>query len=231
MLTRGDFHIHSTASDGGLSPTEIILSARNIGIDTLAITDHNTVNGVSEAASAGRLYGVSVIPAVELSTKFKNESIHILGFFRDNNYYNPYFTEALGYIRNHRVKLARNILRNFMYTDYYTDSLSTFEGINFLRAFGAAVVLAHPVRISKKNLSSVLALPFDGIEAKYCHNSYSDTFFFVNTALMHFSFYTGGSDFHTYNKRHQSHCFIGEPYLNYNEIQIFLNNSGAVLLS
>ncbi|KAJ49231.1 PHP domain-containing protein, partial [Clostridium tetanomorphum DSM 665] len=70
MLMRGDLHIHSNASDGSLSPRQIIKLAKSRGIDTIAIADHNSVDGLTKASEAGKEYGVSVIPAVELSTRF-----------------------------------------------------------------------------------------------------------------------------------------------------------------
>lgn len=229
MLTRGDFHIHSTASDGRLTPSEIVLLARRCGIDTIALTDHNTTAGIMEAAATGKQYGVSVIPAVELSTRYKGESIHLLGYFRDNRFFHSTFQEALRFIKAHKINKARSILANTMNTDWDGNYFSVSEGIDFLRTFGAAVVLAHPVRISNRNLSELLSMPFDGLEAKYCHNSYNDTYFFINAALSHFSFYTGGSDFHTDRGGHQSHCFLGEPNLTETEIQMFLQSSGAAV--
>jgi predicted metal-dependent phosphoesterase TrpH len=227
MFTRGDFHIHTTASDGSLSPKEVVLAARSAGIDTIAITDHNTTYGIDQAAMAGRLYGVSVIPGVELSTKYNGESIHILGYFRDESFYDNTFLKVLQLIKTHRFVETRRILCNFMQTEYFADSLSVFEGIDLLRAFGVAVVLAHPVRISVENLSDILRMPFDGIEARYCHNSYYDTSFFINIALSSFSFYTAGSDFHNRG----NNCFIGQPFLNSLEIQRFFSNSGAIVIS
>lgn len=230
MFTRGDFHIHSTFSDGELTPKQIVLTAGKIGVDTIAIADHNTTNGIEEAAVTGRLYGVSVIPAVELTTRYKGESIHLLGYFRDMQFCNTTLSKVLRLVKSHRVHDARNILYNFMYIEGSGDHLSVFEGINLLRAFGAAVVLAHPVRISKRNLPDLLSLPFDGIEAKYSGNSNYDTSFFVNLALDGFSFYTAGSDFHSH-KKHHMHGFIGEPSLFPAEIDLFLRNSGAAVLS
>ncbi|MDO6354311.1 PHP domain-containing protein [Caloramator sp. CAR-1] len=81
MLNKGDFHIHSNASDGKYSPTEIIIISKINKIDVISIADHNTTAGISEAVEAGRNYGVSVVPAVELSTKFNCESVHLLGYF------------------------------------------------------------------------------------------------------------------------------------------------------
>jgi 3',5'-nucleoside bisphosphate phosphatase len=229
MFTRGDFHIHSTFSDGELSPRQIVIAARKLGVDTIAIADHNSINGIEEAAVAGRLYGVSIVPAVELSTRYKGESIHLLGYFTDTRFCNRIFVKALSLVENHKVNESRKILCNYIYTENSGNHLSVFEGINFLRAFGAAVVLAHPVRISKRNLSELLCLPFDGIEAKYSSNSHYDTNFFVNLALNRFSFYTAGSDFHS-EKKHQIHGSIGQPSLYLAEIDMFLSNSGAAVL-
>jgi len=230
MLTRGDLHIHSTASDGKLSPREIVISAKGRGIDTIAITDHNSTDGIIEAAAAGRQYGVAVIPATEISTKYKRERIHVLGYFRDGRFNNGLFQKILRLLRAHRLNEARSILRGFMHTDGSGDYLSVSEGITLLRTFGAAVVLAHPVRIKAKNLPVILRLPFDGIEAKYCNFSDYDTHYFVNIALTYFRFYSGGSDFHTDGGGPKTHCSIGDPWLNEMEIQMFLRNSGALIL-
>jgi hypothetical protein len=231
MLTKGDFHIHSTASDGELSPAEIIAAAKAEGIDTIAITDHNTVNGINEAAEAGKKYGISVIPAIELSTRYKNEKVHILGYFRGTLYKDSTFQEILKLIKARKIKQVRSILRSFITTEASGNSLSALEGIKFLKTFGASVVLAHPARINQKYLPEILNLPFDGIEAKYSSNSCYDTFYFINMALSNFSYYTGGSDFHTNRKEGNTHSSIGQPYLNETEIKMFLKRSGAILLS
>lgn len=231
MLTRGDFHIHSTSSDGKLSPLEIVISAKRLGIDTIAITDHNSTDGISEAAEAGRQYGVAVIPATEISTKYKGERIHVLGYFKDARFNNEIFQKILRLLRANRLKEARNILSGFMHTDASGDHLSVTEGITLLRTFGAAVVLAHPVRISAKNLPAILRLPFDGIEAKYCNCSNYETNYFANIALSNFQFYSGGSDFHTDRGGVKTHCLMGNPWLNQMEIQMFLGNSGSAILN
>lgn len=62
-----DLHTHSTASDGTLSPTELVRLASDIGLDAIALTDHDTLAGLDEAVEAGRAYGVEVIRGCELS--------------------------------------------------------------------------------------------------------------------------------------------------------------------
>lgn len=226
MLIRGDLHIHSTASDGSLSPRRIVMLAKSRGIDTIAISDHNSIDGVAEASEAGKQYGVSVIPAVELSTRFNKESIHILGYFRDEKFNSNDFKQILKLVKIHETNTLKKEQMEYRKRDY----LSSYEGICLLKNFGAAVVLAHPVRISRKNLPSLLDMPYDGIEAKYCKSNEYYTNFFINVALERFSFYTGGSDFHTDKVSDNKHCPIGEPYLESAEILRFLRNSGALVL-
>lgn len=230
MFMRGDFHIHSTASDGSFNPQQIIMLARSRGIDTIAISDHNSIDGLAEAFEAGKKYGVSVIPAVELSTRFNDESIHILGYFRNENFNSTDFKQILRQVKKHSVRKLRKMLGINSRHKLSNKYLSCSEGIYLLKTFEAAVVLAHPVRISEKNLLSLLNMPFDGIEAKYCRSNDYHTDFFIDTALKKFSFYTGGSDFHTDKPSDRKHSLIGEPYLDSAEIKSFLENSGALVI-
>lgn len=231
MLTRGDLHIHSTASDGSLSPREIVIQAKSLGVDTIAVTDHNSTVGIDEAAATGRLYGVAVIPGVELSTECKGEGIHILGYFKDYRFKDDILQEVLRFIKAHSIKKARSILSSFMNTRSSEDHITVYEGINLLKTFGASAVLAHPVRISIKNLPEILSMPFDGIEGKYCNCSHYKSCHFIQTLLPRYKFYTGGSDFHKDTGDPKIHCSIGNPSLDQKEIQMFLKNSGAAVLN
>ncbi len=80
-----DFHCHTTASDGEYTPTEIVKLAKEQGIHTLAITDHDTVDGLEEAVKAGQKYGVEIIPGVELNVEVPKGQMHILGYYIDYN--------------------------------------------------------------------------------------------------------------------------------------------------
>lgn len=79
MKRIADLHTHSTASDGQYSPAELVGLAREAGVEVLALTDHDTVDGVAEAMEAGRVFGVQVIPGIELSAREYN-TFHILGY-------------------------------------------------------------------------------------------------------------------------------------------------------
>lgn len=74
-----DLHTHSTASDGQYTPTELIQMARERGLEVLALTDHDTMDGLEEAVQAGQRCGLHIIPGVELSAK-EYPTFHILGY-------------------------------------------------------------------------------------------------------------------------------------------------------
>lgn len=95
-----DLHVHSDASDGTLSPTEVVIHAKENGLSAIALTDHDTIVGLDEAIQAGHLYQVEVIPGIELSADFHRDNLHILGYFID--YQNKAFLEELMPIQNAR---------------------------------------------------------------------------------------------------------------------------------
>ena len=74
-----DLHSHSTASDGSRSPRAVVAAARAAGLSAIALTDHDTMAGVAEAADAGRQLGVRVVPGVELSAIDGEREVHVLG--------------------------------------------------------------------------------------------------------------------------------------------------------
>ncbi len=79
-----DLHLHTTYSDGRLSPTEIVDLAFKKGLSGIAITDHDTIAGVEEAIKQSKNYNnFKVIPGIEFSTIYENEEVHILGYFID----------------------------------------------------------------------------------------------------------------------------------------------------
>ncbi|URZ06027.1 PHP domain-containing protein [Clostridium felsineum] len=112
MFLKGDFHIHTTASDGKYTPENILEFAKNANIDILAITDHDTTASTKKAISIGNKLNIKVIPGIELSTLHNEESIHVLGYFKDNSYENKEFQDFLSEIQNYRVIRAKKITEN-----------------------------------------------------------------------------------------------------------------------
>ena len=74
-----DLHIHSHFSDGSMTPTELVSLAKKYGLKAIALTDHDTTDGVAEAVEAGKKYGVEIIPGIEFSVVSTGET-HILGY-------------------------------------------------------------------------------------------------------------------------------------------------------
>jgi len=99
-----DLHAHTTASDGDRSPTELVQLAKELGLEAIAITDHDTVEGVEEALEAGRKYGIEVVPGIEISAVVDKGQCHLLGYFVDPT--DAQLRERLGVLRAARD--ARN---------------------------------------------------------------------------------------------------------------------------
>lgn len=112
MYNRADLHLHTTASDGKLSPKELASNSLKANLDIIAITDHDTTAGVEEGINWGRSIGIKVIPGIELSTSFNNESIHILGYFRDDSFKNIDFQNTLQELIDYRIKRGEKIVCN-----------------------------------------------------------------------------------------------------------------------
>lgn len=109
MEPLADLHTHSNASDGALSPTELVRTALEAGLCAVAITDHDTMEGVEEALSAGRELGIEVVPGVEISTIGPGGvEVHVLGYFLDHRH--PELSEKLGVLRESRFERGRKIV-------------------------------------------------------------------------------------------------------------------------
>jgi len=78
-----DLHLHTTASDGTMSPAEIVRYAKGKGLRVIAITDHDTIEGLQEGMQEGDKVGLEVIPGVELSADAPKGTMHLLGYYID----------------------------------------------------------------------------------------------------------------------------------------------------
>jgi len=103
-----DLHTHSTASDGSLSPSELVALAAKKGLAAVALTDHDTLAGLPEAREAGEAHGIEVIAGVELSVADGDRGVHILGLFLPDRP-GP-LASALAYLRERRHNRNRLIL-------------------------------------------------------------------------------------------------------------------------
>lgn len=90
---RIDLHTHSTESDGTLTPQELMQHAKECGLSAIALTDHDTINGIEKARPSAEALGLELVPGVELSTDYDGMEVHILGFYIDKK--NPEFVSEL----------------------------------------------------------------------------------------------------------------------------------------
>ncbi len=108
MISRVDLHLHTTASDGQFSPSELVAMALEGGLLTIAITDHDTTAGIDEALEAARGTGLEVIPGVEISCDVPREEVHLLGYYLDHHH--PTLQGKLRAMRDARLQRAKGML-------------------------------------------------------------------------------------------------------------------------
>ena len=104
----GDFHLHSTASDGVKSPTWVMETAAANGVRVLSLTDHDTTEGYAEAKLAAERLGLRLIPGIELSTDYGKADVHLLGFGFDVR--SERLQEYLRWLRESRIGRAEKIV-------------------------------------------------------------------------------------------------------------------------
>ena len=79
-----DLHVHTTASDGTLTPEQTVREADRLGLAAVGIADHDTIAGVAPALASSVGTGVLVVPAVEINTDYENDEVHLLGYYIDH---------------------------------------------------------------------------------------------------------------------------------------------------
>jgi predicted metal-dependent phosphoesterase TrpH len=104
-----DLHIHTTASDGVVSPAEVVRVAIDKGLEAIAITDHDTTDGIDAALAAAQGARLEVIPGIELSAEEGSREAHILGYYID--YRDESLQEKLTVLRRARRERARKMVK------------------------------------------------------------------------------------------------------------------------
>jgi len=134
-----DLHTHSNKSDGSLSPAELIKHASEKGLSAIALTDHDTTDGLDEAISAGNELGIRVIPGVELSCEYQGRDVHIVGL--DINHRDTEFLSVLKDFVDSRD------LRNRKMCQKLTDAGLPVDYDDLMATFGESVITrAHYAR-------------------------------------------------------------------------------------
>ena len=147
---RVDLHIHSHASDGVHAPDEVMRLAAGAGLSTVALTDHDTVDGVARAARAARQLGLDFVPGVELSATHDEREIHVLGYWID--FKDPHLLDTLEALRTERVERIEGMV-----------SRLADAGLPITKeaVFGRATGVASRVHIGRELVATGVARDWD----------------------------------------------------------------------
>jgi len=173
MPPRFDLQSHSTNSDGALSATEVVQRAADAGVELLALSDHDTISGVSEAIAAGERYGVQIVPAVEISAvddgsgeeggTGDQRELHILGYNIDHT--GPLLTEQLAEFLADReqrtLRMAAALKKVGFELDEHQIEARVAAGKPIGRPHLAEAVLAAPAnadRLKDENIDDIGSL-------------------------------------------------------------------------
>ena len=137
-----DLHIHTIASDGSLTPTQVVQLARKKGFSLIAVTDHDTMGGVAEALEAGKKYNVDVVPGVEISSGVTLE-VHMLGYGISPDH--PVMKAMMEDMRAARVERMERIIENLqkMGVPITVEEVEAVAGGAIGRPHIAQVLIAH----------------------------------------------------------------------------------------
>ena len=141
-----DLHTHSNYSDGTLTPTELVHEAASNGIDALALTDHNTVNGLEEFFAAGERYGVETVGGVELTCEYGGREVHMLGLFvtaESRDVISEYCSKLTQSKYESNVRLVESLARAGYAIDSIEDIYARSGHGNVNRAHIAESLIAH----------------------------------------------------------------------------------------
>ncbi len=136
-----DFHLHTCVSDGALQPSALIKKCAEAGLKTVAITDHDTVDGIDEAVKTGETLGVKVIPGLELSTNYGDVEVHVLGY--NVPYKDESFIKKLTELQNLRLERNAMIIKKLKAHGVKVDASGLYsDGVGVKGRYHIAKLLA-----------------------------------------------------------------------------------------
>lgn len=187
-----DLHIHTTASDGTYTPIELVDYALQKNISAIAITDHDTMDGIKEAADYIRENNLplELIPGMEVTTRsaYSYFGIHILAYFLDKS------------------EAQMTAILSSVHDDIKPNSIDSEEAIKLITKHGGIPVLAHPKEycLSIEDLDKLIvelkSFGLKGVECIYPTHTDEDINQIKQVALRHNLIITGGTDFHGLHK-------------------------------
>ena len=134
MTKSADLHIHTYYSDGTMSPAEVVADALHCGIQCIAITDHDTVDGISPAIAAARGHDLEVLPGIELSTEINGKDVHMLGYLFD--WQDAALIEQLQKMQNARAERMKQMIQKLEALGIHDISFEEISGSAKTKALG-----------------------------------------------------------------------------------------------
>ena len=193
-----DLHTHSTFSDGTDTPTELIKKAEQAGLAVIALTDHNSISGLTEFLTAAKESSVIAVPGTEFSTEYNGKELHIVGLFIKEEHFqnvNDFCENVRKSKENSNQILIDNLIRAG-YAARYEELVDYAQSDNINRA-----VLAHPfLDLSYEEVQTFLPeakkYGLDAIETDYSTYDGYMTKCAKMLALKDDLLFSGGSDYH-----------------------------------
>ena len=148
-----DLHTHSVFSDGTFTPSEIVSYAKKLNLSAIALTDHDTTEGIDEFFSAGIKYNIETIAGIELSASYLDNEVHIVGLLIDKN--SEDLKDLISYVLEKREE--RNIemtkkLSNLGFKISYDEILENSKGSVITRAHYANILLKKGFALSRNEV-------------------------------------------------------------------------------
>ena len=112
-----DLHLHTVYSDGSYRPEALVLAAKRVGLAAIALTDHDTFDGIEETLAAGQQHGIEVIPGVEITARLDYEEVHILGYFFGDGWQHPLLCAVLDHAKRQRDQRVVEFAKRFKELD------------------------------------------------------------------------------------------------------------------
>ncbi|MGA2774598.1 MAG: PHP domain-containing protein [Candidatus Omnitrophota bacterium] len=154
-MKSADLHLHTVFSDGTYTPQELVRKSKKAGLDTIAVTDHDTIGGIEPAMDVGRIEGLEVLSGIELSAEYLEKEIHILGYLID--YKSPKLKAQLDKLKDNRIERIYKIIAKLK----EEAGLDLNPGIVFDIAKGGVIGRLHIARaMVKEGLAGSVAQAF-----------------------------------------------------------------------
>lgn len=140
-----DLHLHTTASDGTMTPSELVKYAKSKRLIAIAITDHDNVDGIEEALAEGKRLGIEVIPGIEMNFDYYGQELHMLGI--NINYKHKPLLDKIDYLKKEREN--RNIKAINKLNEVFCTSITLSDLVDV--ASGGVIAKSHIIKVIMSN--------------------------------------------------------------------------------